>query len=201
MSLDTSKLGGPFASVVDVGAYCGDFALACFQAWPICTVHSFEPLLEVQNRFGRWQWHRFALGAEPGDKVMNRCEFIPSSSLLEMSDLHKQAFPYTRRGFEQKVRVERLDSFPEVIEPPALLKIDVQGYELEVLKGAGKLLQRFQAVVLEVSHAELYHGAPTPDEIATFLDDAGFKPGLRVDEVRHPYTDELLQSDELWVTW
>jgi hypothetical protein len=118
-----------------------------------------------------------------------------------MADLHKEAFPYTRRGFEQKVRVERLDSFPEIIESPALLKIDVQGFELEVLKGADKLLQRFQAVVLEVSHAELYHGAPTPDELAAFLDDAGFRHAARIDELPDPRTGELLQSDELWVAW
>lgn len=201
MSLDTSRLGGPWTTVVDVGAFTGGFALACFEAWPLCTVHSFEPLLEVTNRFNRWHWYRAAVGSQAGTALMHRCEFIPSSSLLEMADLHKDAFPYTRRHQVERVAVVRLDSFPEVVNAPALLKVDVQGYELEVLKGAGDLLRRFRAVVLEVSHQELYRGAPTFDDLNTFLDDAGFRHSHRVDELRDPRTDELLQSDEFWAAW
>lgn len=199
MSLDCARLAGPFATVVDVGAYVGDFARACLDAWPLCTVHSFEPLLEVANRDrARWRWYRTALGADPGVAVMNRCEFIPSSSILEMADLHRDAFPYTRRSAGQQVPVATLAQVLPSVARPALLKIDVQGYELEVLRGAGDTLAHYQAVVLEVSHAELYHGAPSPEELAGFLTAGGFQPAWRVDELRDPRTGELLQSDELW---
>lgn len=202
MSVSPADLQGPYDVVFDVGAYVGDFAKACLRAWPQCRVYSFDPLREVVNLpdGGRWRWHRVALGdTERRQAVLWRNEFEPSSSLLPMADAHKEAFPYTVRAESTRVEIRRLVEYAQYVEGQALLKIDVQGAELEVLKGAGSALDGFDAVVLEVSHIELYHGAPTPLELARFLSDHGFRHDRRVDEMPHPVTRRLLQSDELWV--
>lgn len=203
MSLDTAKLAGPYDVVLDVGAYVGDFARACLEAWPICQVHSFEPLLEVVNTAERWTWHRVALGADHDETaVMHRCEFLPSSSMLPMAELHKAAFPYTRGGSIQKVEVHALEQYEHLIGGRTLLKIDVQGWELEVLIGAGETLDRFAAVVCEVSWQELYEGAPSFEQLDAHLRAHGFRHERRVDELRDPRpraSGLLLQSDELWV--
>jgi FkbM family methyltransferase len=199
MSVNPADLGGPYASVFDVGAFRGDFARACLAEWPDAGVESFEPLEERKGPGDpRWAWHRCALGASAGLATMTRCTFVPSSSVLPMAALHEQAFPYTKGGTEVEVGMARLDEFAALIREPALLKIDVQGYELEVMRGAGAALWRFDGVVLEVSHAELYHGAPTPEELAAALQGAGFTHQARVDELAHPKTKVLLQSDEFW---
>lgn len=200
MSVAPAELGGPYASVFDVGAFRGDFARACLAQWPWAGVESFEPLAERKGPGDpRWAWHRCALGAQAGLTTMTRCTFVPSSSVLPMAELHEAAFPYTKGGTEVEVGMARLDEFAELIREPALLKIDVQGYELEVLRGAGGALSRFHAVVLEVSHAELYHGAPSPAELADYLQEAGFTHEARVDELTYPKTRRVLQSDELWL--
>ena len=195
------SLGGPYDHVTDVGADIGAFATACFHAWPGVTVDSFEPLRNLENLRpdGPWQWHQVALGKAAGRSVIWQNEFSPSSSLLEMCDLHRQAFPYTIQTDPVEVDVARLDSYPDRVHGRALLKIDVQGYELQVLEGAGELLDRYAAVVLEVSWVELYRGSATPDAIWAFLTGRGFVHDRRVDQMPHPVTREVLQSDELWM--
>lgn len=208
MSINPADLGDSFRTVFDVGAFQGDFARACLAEWPDCSVHSFEPLegmpaipaTQTGDGRRRWQWHPVALGNQCEVVTINRNVFLPSSSMLPMAELHEQAFPYTKGSEEVRVGMASLDEFAELIEPPALLKIDVQGYELEVLWGAEDALDLFAAVVLEVSHEELYHGAADPTDLAEYLNSAGFRHHRRVDALYHPQDRRrLLQSDELWV--
>lgn len=202
MSLPTGKLGGPYGFVLDVGAFRGDFARACRSAWPRVEVVSFEPL-EPRPDDAAWAWNAVALGAEAGRRTINRCEFVPSSSLLPMADLHKTAFPYAAASEPVEVDVVRLDDLAadELDGDPRrkLLKVDVQGSELDVLRGAERTLREVDGVVLEVSWEVLYHGAPTFAELDLALADAGFRHLRRVEELRHPRTRALLQSDEVWL--
>lgn len=202
MSYSPRALDGPYETVFDVGAFRGDFARACLAEWPDVVTHSFEPLeptpLDVAV-FPRWFWHTCAIGNECDVVVIHRNVFVPSSSMLPMAELHEEAFPYTKGSEEVKVGMVTLEEMSELIIERALLKIDVQGFELEVLKGAGEFITAFRAVVLEVSHETLYHGAPTPEELCAWLDAHGFTYSKRVDELKHPRGGELLQSDELWV--
>ena len=202
MSIDTRKLGGPYATVIDAGAFRGDFARAALEQWPDCKVLSMEPLEPKPDDTDtdRWTWFPTALGERQGRVTINRNEFVPSSSILPMAQLHKQAFPYTQQSAEADVGILPLDEFAQLVAAPALLKIDVQGYELHVLRGAVETLKRCTGVVLEVSWEPLYHGAPSPATLAQVLAASGFEHEARVDEMVHPNARKLvLQSDELWV--
>jgi hypothetical protein len=63
----------------------------------------------------------------------------------------------------------------EQITRPALMKLDVQGAELDVLEGCGTLLQEIDYIYLEGSFVELYEGQALITDIVTFLDRHGFK--------------------------
>lgn len=203
MSVDTDLLGGPYATVLDVGAFRGDFARAALKTWPDTRVLSFEPLEPKPEDADteQWTWFPTAIGEADARVTINRNEFVPSSSILPMANLHRSAFPYTKRVTEAEVGMLPLDQFVAIVKAPALLKIDVQGYELHVLKGAAQqVLKLCTAVVLEVSWEPLYHGAPTPAQLATLLGANGFEHMSRVDDLYHPRAPKLLlQSDELWV--
>lgn len=194
---------GQFRTVIDVGAFRGDFALSALAADPEVKVLSFEPLEKRPRRWmgykRRWAWHAVALGNVPGLVTMHRNEFIPSSSVLPMLDLHREAFPYTVKTDEVEVGMATLDEFYWAIDSPALLKIDVQGFEFEVLSGAMDTLTLCEAVVCEVSHAPLYAGTPSFEDLDGLLSRAGFHHSRRVEQLDHPETKALLQSDELWV--
>lgn len=202
MSIQPADLGGPYATVLDVGAFRGDFARACLSEWPDTRVLSFEPLepKPADTDTAQWTWFPTAIGDSDGRVTINRNEFVPSSSILPMGELHRQAFPYTREVTEAEVGILPLDEFRSLVTEPALLKIDVQGYELHVLKGAIATLTLCRAVVLEVSWAPLYHGQPSPAALAQLLQGNGFQWSATADELHHPKRPGMrLQSDELWV--
>lgn len=78
-----------------------------------------------------------------------------------------------------------------------LLKIDVQGAELEVLKGGRDLLSRTEFAWIEVSFKELYHQSPLFSDIVSFMESQGFMminilPGFK------SKSGELLQADCLF---
>jgi hypothetical protein len=99
-----------------------------------------------------------------------------SSSLLAITRLQDEIFPGTEEVGTVVVRVAPLAVFLEAdsIVEPALLKIDVQGYELEVLRGCEPLLRRFDVVYCECSFVELYEGQCLAGDVIAWLAERGF---------------------------
>lgn len=138
---------------------------------------------------------RVACGDQPGQATMHVLENNDgmSNSLLEPK-LHLDEYPQYARGGTFTVNVARLD---DVVEEQgfkttdfSLLAIDVQGFELHVLRGAPRTLAGVAAVVAEVYTRELYAGCAMLDEVDAFL--AGFdlrRVGTRLS--RHHFGDAL----------
>lgn len=175
--------GQELRTVVDVGANKGQFALLALELFPAATVHAFEPLAEPHARLAAWSAgeprlvrHRLALATASGTVVMQVAARDDSSSLRSITPRQVAQFPGTHRVGEESVAVARLDGVlgPGDLIAPAFLKIDVQGSELDVLRGAGALLDRFDWVYAECSFVELYGGQALAGEVATFLAAAGF---------------------------
>jgi hypothetical protein len=101
-----------------------------------------------------------------------------SSSLLEIGSLQEQIFAGTREVRVEEVDVETLDDvlLEHDLSGQALLKIDVQGFELEVLRGARDSLRKFRWIYVELSFVELYVGQPLAHEVIEFLRVQGFVP-------------------------
>jgi hypothetical protein len=94
-----------------------------------------------------------------------------SSSLLALGARQKAIFGMEESGALQ-VPIKRLDAcLSSPLPRPVLLKIDVQGFELEVLKGATDLLPEIDAVYVEASYIELYEGQALHHEIERFLEE------------------------------
>ena len=118
-----------------------------------------------------------------------------SSSLLEprkhLTEHPEVTFPTT-----ETVEVCRLDKFLESQNIKALdynmLNVDVQGYELEVFKGAGNILGGVELIISEVNRAEVYFGCPMVEEIDEFLQQFNFK---RV----HTYWHSVSWGDGIYV--
>lgn len=117
----------------------------------------------------------YAVGAGSYNAIARRHGFSQSSSILVMTEIHDQVWgssTHDPTGFET-VEMKTLDAlFPSVTVD--LLKLDLQGYEMEALKGAVNLLARISHVISEVAWFELYEGQPLFADIDKFLQDAGF---------------------------
>jgi len=194
-------------TVVDVGSYTGSFAYAMRHILPQVQIYSFEPLQDNYARLvknlsplGNFQAFNIALGEYGGELKFNRSNFSPSSSALEMGDLHRQAFPHSAQTTTLQVPVARLDEFLDKMEltPPVFLKIDVQGYEDAVLCGAAKVLERVDYLEIEVSYQSLYSDQVLFNGIYQILTELGFHFAGNLDSMFSPLDGSIMQSDALF---
>lgn len=171
------------ATVIDIGANTGQFAKEISMIFPEATILSIEVIPEtyqiLQKNLGSKKRHKTylaALGAETGEKHFYINDFSQSSSFLEMTDLHKKSFPHTENSIEKKFNIITLDELlaNESLRKPVMLKLDVQGFEKEVLAGSKNILCQCDLLKVELSFAELYKGQALFDEMYTLLQSAGF---------------------------
>jgi FkbM family methyltransferase len=194
-------------TVLDVGANTGQFAQVAHTVFPKARIYAFEPLPSCQDQLRekmkgaeRFQAFGTAIGRENGRVTMHESASSPSSSILPMTNEHAEAFPWTEEGREIEVDLRRLDYFlPQMqLEGLVLLKIDVQGYSMEVLMGASETLARVDLVLVETSVVTLYEGESTFDDVYQFLKDAGFTFTGVLDQLVHPESGAILQIDAIF---
>jgi FkbM family methyltransferase len=163
---------GPFDSVLDVGGNVGEFAELARRTWPGAQLTSFEPLPRAadENRKrsrGRWWVEQVAVSSTTGVGVLHYCvNQHTASTMQEPGTARRERFGIVDRFDDVGVKTYRLDRFERNVEGRCLLKIDVEGHELEVLHGAGRLLDRISCVVCEVNQdPHVFEGAPPPSVI------------------------------------
>ena len=170
-------------TVVDIGANRGQFALCIRRLYPNAQIFSFEPLRKpagawIRN-FGadtRARLFSKAIALRSGSATMNVSRWDVSSSLLPFAQAQHDNFPFTEEASREVVETATLDTCIEehLIRESALLKLDVQGFELSALQGCERLLGRFRYVYVEASFIELYVGQALATEVIKFLFSRGF---------------------------
>lgn len=194
-------------TVIDVGAYLGSFSWAMQLILPQVQIYAFEALEEnyralIANLGERKDFRAFhvALGERQGTIEFYRDNFTASSSVLPMGELHRRVFSQTGQQERIAVPQARLDDYLEQMElrPPVLLKLDVQGYELNVLRGAEQTLQKVDWVICEASFYELYVDQPLFDEIYNWLRARGFRYLGSLGKLLSPLDGRILQEDALF---
>lgn len=128
-----------------------------------------------------------ALGDVEGIAVMHHhVDHSPSSSLLSTTEHEMALFPQTARQSEVTVPVMTLDAALEEdfdkLDAGILIKLDVQGYEDRVLRGAAKLLDRAQSCLLEVDVDPLYEAQAAFKDLVMLLDQHGFRYAGNLDQ-------------------
>jgi FkbM family methyltransferase len=165
-------------TVVDIGANRGQFALCARRHFPRAQIFSFEPLVKPaaiwQKIFQgdpRARLFNKAIGVQPGVASMHVSRWDVSSSLLPFSQAQHDNFPLTEETTQEIVTLARLSDClaPHEIVGTALLKLDVQGYELVALAGCAGLMDKFRYVYVEASFVELYVGQALASEIVSHL--------------------------------
>lgn len=170
-------------TVVDIGANRGQFALVARHSFPNANIISFEPLPEPATVFDRVfsndslvVLHKLAIGSKSEECIMHISARDDSSSLLPISSLQEKTFPGTREVATINVQVEPLEALVDDkdILSPAMLKLDVQGFELDAIQGCESLLSRFKWIYCECSFVELYSGQKLAAEVISWLSSKGF---------------------------
>lgn len=190
--------------VLDVGANRGQFSLACIIALPSVPILAFEPIPHEAELFCRIHQRssvvlkRCALGDKNSTSTLHVSKRADSSSLLPIGERQIAVYPETSEAGTIEVDVRVLDSFlPQVLgRNRQLLKIDVQGFELNVLRGGVEMLKLCQYVYAECSEVTLYEGQSLRPDVTAFLDEHGFS---EKGSWNHCYSEgQLIQADYLY---
>jgi len=197
----------PLRTVIDVGANRGQFSLAARHYCPQARIIAFEPLVTAAVVYraifaedGAVRLHEAAISPVAGKATMQISKREDSSSLLPISTMQTELFPTVIAVGTTQVPAGPLSDFVagDEIVPPALLKIDVQGFELEVLKASIVLLPRFGRIYVEASFIPLYVGQALAHAVIDFLHVQGFVLTGMFNPTYHPTTGALVQADLLF---
>lgn len=208
-SKNINQLGATI--VLDIGANSGQFGNSLREHGYRGKIVSFEPtkaayekLLKTSSSDGSWIVHpRAALGSEIGSiKINVSGNNALSSSILEMKSTHIESSPNSIYISKENADLITLDSvFDKYVEnnDVVFLKMDVQGYEDQVLIGAKSSIKKIAGIKLELSLASLYEDDKLYNFYFSKLEALGFEIFDLNPEHRHPTTGRLLQFDAIFI--
>jgi FkbM family methyltransferase len=195
-------------TVLDIGANTGQFARELRTGGYQGRLVSFEPLSSAFARLSaaaqtddRWEVLNIALGDSVGQQKIHLAANSESSSLLDMLPLHLQAAPYSQYTGTETIDVNTLDNlFDEVCADgrSIYMKIDTQGYEAQVLRGAARSLDRIDTIQIEMSLAPLYAGQILFGELYALLTNTGYQLVGLENNFADARTGHLLQTDGIF---
>ena len=173
-------------TVIDVGANLGQTVDELRASGFDGKIVSFEPtpglfraLVAKHGSDPGWTGHQLALGSEPGQMLLRRYSSEDFNSFLTPSDYGAERFGTLGEGVvrEEAVTIARLDDVWCDLIPSGrvLLKIDTQGFDLEVIAGAAASLKHVFAVLTEVPIAPIYEGMPRMVDVLTKMESHGFQ--------------------------
>lgn len=195
-------------TVLDIGANTGQFAVIIAEHLPKATIHSFEPIssvyeqLLVNTKHLNLHAYNFALGDDNVSTRIQVNEFSPSSSLLELEELHKDNFKQTTIKNEEQIELKRLDDikFKSDIKKNVLVKLDVQGFEDQVINGGEDFIRNATIIVLEAAFSPLYKNEKTFSYHYNKMIELGFEyQGVFFEEVRSKINGKPLYADLIFI--
>ncbi len=171
-----------FETILDVGSNKGQFILLAEKLFKNKIIYSFEPIneiLEKQKKFFANRKNIYFYNIGVGEKSFKKNFYITSrkdsSSFLKVDLNNNKNNNYNIKS-QREIDIKSLDEIMinAHLVSPILIKIDVQGYELEVLKGSVDLLKKTKYLIVEVSDKEIYLGQSVANEIIEYLHKRNF---------------------------
>ena len=195
-------------TLLDIGANSGQYASEMRGYGYKGNIVSFEPLKDTFEELkatsikdNNWLVNNYALGDENVTSLINVSGNSVSSSILNMLPSHLNSAPESKYVDKEKIQIKKLDSIFDSfcgVGNKVMMKIDVQGFEKNVLDGADESLNNIEIIQLEMSIVPLYENETTFIDMINYLDDKGFKLFSLENGYFDPHTGKLLQVDGIF---
>ncbi|MFF5188114.1 FkbM family methyltransferase [Streptomyces sp. NPDC000345] len=192
--------------VFDVGANTGQYAKRLRRAGYTGRIVSFEPTSETFARLAKaaendpdWLVFPCGLGREETTAEIHK-SWMTMNSLLPPSDYGKERYSRFKKSDTEEIRIRRLDEVMDealdgLADPVPYLKMDTQGYDLEVFAGAGKRVADFVGLQSEVACLRLYEGSPGMGEAVAVYEAEGFGITGMYPVTREATTGRVIEFD------
>ena len=173
-----------YKTIVDIGANRGQFSLVARNTFKKAKIYAFDPLKTSKRIFNKIFYNHkninffnVAIGPSKEKRTIHISKKEDSSSILSIGKLQSDLFPGTEESHEATIKVDRLDSFinKSHIQSPALLKLDVQGFELQALRGCENFFEDIDYIYCECSFMSLYKNQSLVTDVVEFLISKDFK--------------------------
>ena len=183
--------------IVDVGASVGSWSILALAHWPTARYSLFEPLVEHTELLEKLRqgcpnvsWFPYALGSQKGELSLS----------IYPDQLDAASLAYAGPG-SRRIPVETLDGLVAAgqIPPAELLKIDVQGFEREVLRGGGQFLQGVAVAIIETYFFHFAPGMTLFHELVAIMHGHGFRVYEVIDPIARPCDGAVAQCDICFV--
>lgn len=171
--------------IIDAGAHRGDDSVELCKLIPSAQIHAFEPVPAIFNDlksnavgYPQIKCYNLALSNKTGEQEMHISSGgSDASSSLLAPDEHLKDHPDTYFNETIKVKTIKLDDWAQSnsIDKVDFMWLDMQGFELEVLKASKVVLQKTTAIHMEVSTRQTYKDVPLYDEVKKWMSSNGFK--------------------------
>ena len=189
-----ARIGFAPSMIIDVGAAQGEWATMASRIWPRARIFGIEPnarnmpLMEkLKHKSSQFDYWQGCLGPEA--RTVSYYENGNQTSLLDL------------RSGNARTSMVRLDDLIAQYGLPApdFIKLDVQGYELEVLRGGATALRSVEAILVEVNFLKIFPSAPTVEEVIAFMSNHGLAVFDVMGIYRKPSDDALAQMDFFFI--
>jgi FkbM family methyltransferase len=192
--------------VFDVGANKGQYGRQLRELGYRGRIVSFEPVPDALSRLRKsaerdpeWRVYPFALGRSESFEDMH-LGWKTMNSLLQPSAYGQRRYKRFADTRKEQVRIRRLDEVMDealegIAEPRPYLKMDTQGFDMEVFAGAGRRTGDFVGMQSEVAVLQLYEGSPRMNEAIAAYEDAGFAITGMYPVTREKSTGRVVEFD------
>jgi len=185
--------------ILDVGANVTDWSKMAKAIFPEAVFFLIEPLVELQSYLDRFcvdspgsKYFLSGAGSKEEFLQLTVSDYLPESNFVISPE------EYDNPTFKRReIKVVTIDSLIEKneIKIPDLVKLDIQGFELEALKGASKIFGVTEIIIVEVSLFKYHYKTPTFEEIIGFMGEKGYDVYDFAGFLRRPYDGALGQVD------
>ena len=158
--------------LIDVGSNKGQFSILHNNYFPKAQIYSFEPqkqFLNLQKKIlpDRTKYYNLCLGHKNSTTFLNITKKKDSSSILNPKYLKKSVYKVVQKV---EVKVKKFDDLLSLSsKKKTIMKLDVQGYEKQVLLGASKNLKKIDYILIELSSSGIYKKQSTKKNIVSYL--------------------------------
>lgn len=207
---ELKKEGFEPTTILDIGAYVGEFYQLANLIWPESVIWSIEANTHcdkiLANVFARqnkpYDKYFIKLLSDEDYKKVDYYMNLNQSGLINAGHSYykenTKSYEGDRLVVEQRF-TEKLDSMFDEETEFEFIKIDTQGSELDILRGGKNLVKKAKVILLEVALVEYNENAPLKDEVLQFMNDYGFtKYKVITERTSKHFPGQIVQQDILF---